>query len=98
MSGDYTRVNFGGMSAGHQDFMLAYRGLQDTLEDLERELESKLSMWEGAAQGEYHRAKAQWNQAAQDMAMVLNSLGGAIATGHENYSGAERTGQSIWSG
>jgi len=95
---DFTMVNFGGMAAGHQDFVLAYRGLQETLEDLERTLESRLSQWEGAARGEYQNAKAQWQQAAQEMAMVLNSLGGAIATGQENYSGAERSGMSIWNG
>jgi WXG100 family type VII secretion target len=91
-------VDFGGMAAGQQDFVLAYRGLQETLEDLERKLESRLAQWEGSARGEYQNAKAQWNQAAQEMAVVLNSLGGVIGTGHENYSGAERSGMSIWNG
>jgi 6 kDa early secretory antigenic target len=98
VSGDYTRANFGGIETGQSDFMLAFKGLQDTLDDLEKDLESKLAQWEGDARGEYQRAKAQWNQAAQDMAMVLNSLGGVIGEAHQNYSGAERAGQSIWSG
>lgn len=95
---DYTRANFGGLQTGQQDFLLAWRGLQDTLQDLEKDLEGSLSRWEGAAQGEYHRAKAQWNQAAQDMANVLNNLGGVIGTANENYSGAERSNASIWNG
>ena len=51
---------------------------------------------EGAAQGAYLVAKQQWEQAAQHMAQVLNSLVGVIGDAHQNYSGAERANSSIW--
>jgi WXG100 family type VII secretion target len=90
-------MNFGGVQAAQSDFMLAYRGLQSTLEDLEKDLNASLSRWEGAAQGEYHVAKAKWNAAAAHMAQVLNSLGNVIGDAHSNTSGAERANASIWS-
>jgi WXG100 family type VII secretion target len=86
------------MSTGQQDFVAAHSALQNTLDDLERDLESKLAQWDGAARQEYQRAKAQWRAAANDMAMVLQNLGGVIGTGHENFTGAERSGVSIWNG
>jgi early secretory antigenic target protein ESAT-6 len=98
VSGDFTRVNFGGMDAGQQNFVQAYTALQSTLDDLERDLEAKLSEWDGVARQEYTRAKAQWRSAANDMALVLQNLGGAIGTGSENYGGAEKSGAQIWSG
>lgn len=97
-SGEFTRVDFGGMSQGQADFMATHSALQNTLDDLERDLETKLSQWDGAARQEYQRAKQQWRAAAADMANVLQNLGGVIGTGNENFTGAERTGQSIWSG
>ena len=96
MSTDYTRANFGQISTSHADFMLAWRALQDTLSDLEKDLQSSLSRWEGGAQAEYHRAKAQWDAAAAHMAQVLGNLGTVIGDAHTNYTGAERKNMGIW--
>jgi early secretory antigenic target protein ESAT-6 len=95
---DYTRANFGQISTSQADFMLAWRALQDTLTDLEKDLESSLAQWEGNARTEYHRAKAQWDQAAAHMASVLNNLGAVIGDAHSNYTGAERANSGIWAG
>ena len=93
---DYTRANFGQLQTSQADFLQVWQKLENTLNELESDLQSSLSQWEGAAQGAYLVAKQQWEQAAQHMAQVLNSLGGVIGDAHQNYSGAERTNQGIW--
>jgi early secretory antigenic target protein ESAT-6 len=98
VSTDYTRANFGQISTSQADFMLAWRALQDTLTDLEKDLESSLAQWDGAARGEYTRAKGQWDAAAAHMAQVLGNLGTVIGDAHSNYSGAERKNAGIWGG
>jgi len=96
--GETTRVVFGGMQSGQQNFVAAHKAVQSTLDDLEADLQTRLSQWEGAAQQEYLRAKAEWRAAADHMAMVIANLGNVIGSGHENYSGAERSGVQTWSG
>jgi WXG100 family type VII secretion target len=86
------------MQSGQENFMAAYKALQSTLDDLEHDLEAKLAEWDGAARQEYQRAKAEWRAAANHMATVVSNLGGAIGDGHQNYSGAERSGVQTWSG
>jgi len=86
------------MQSGQQNFVAAHKALQSTLDDLEHDLQAKLSMWEGAAQQEYLRAKAEWRSAADHMALVIANLGNVIGTGHENYGNAERSGVNTWSG
>ncbi len=93
---DYTRANFGALSMGQQDFLAVYNALKGTLDDLDGKLKGSLSQWEGSAQTAYHTAKAQWDQAAQHMAMVMNKLGGVIGTAHENYSGVEKANSQMW--
>lgn len=93
---EYTMANFGALSTGQQDFLLVYNSLRSTLDDLDGQLKSSLSQWEGSAQAEYHVAKAQWDAAAQHMAMVMNKLGGVIGTAHENYTAVERANAQMW--
>ena len=73
-----------------------YNALKGTLDELDCKLKGSLSQWEGSAQAAYHTAKAQWDAAAQHMAMVMNKLGGVIGTAHENYSGVEKANASMW--
>jgi len=86
------------MQSGQQNFVQAHKALESTLSDLEHDLQAKLAEWDGDAQQEYLRAKAEWRAAADHMALVIANLGSVIGTGHENYSGAERSGVQTWSG
>jgi WXG100 family type VII secretion target len=86
------------MQSGQQNFVAAHKALQSTLDELEGDLQAKLSEWEGAAQQEYLRAKAEWRAAADHMALVISNLGNVLGTGHDNYKGAEQSGVQTWSG
>jgi early secretory antigenic target protein ESAT-6 len=96
MSGDYTRVNFGGMSTGEADFSLAARTLLTELDDLESKLKAKLAQWDGDAQHAYTGFQQQWHAAAMDMQNVVTQLGAAIGTANANYQAAERANTGIW--
>lgn len=93
---DYTRANFSQLQQSQADFGLALRALEDTLGDLETDLQSSLAEWDGDAQGAYRVAKAQWDGAAKHMATVLQALGVVIGDAHQNYSAAERANSGIW--
>jgi WXG100 family type VII secretion target len=94
----YTKANFAALQQAQADFTLAYRALTDELDDLEKNLESKLSSWEGQAVEAYWVHKREWDKAAAHIGTVLNQLGIVIGDAHTNYSGAERANSGIWSG
>jgi early secretory antigenic target protein ESAT-6 len=94
--GDYTAVNFGAMAQGEADFASTYQSLNSTLQTLESQLQSSLNQWTGAAQTAYYAEKAKWDAAAQDMAMVVQSLGKAVGTANQNYEVTEKTNSAMW--
>jgi early secretory antigenic target protein ESAT-6 len=99
MSGDdYTRANFGALTAGEANFSLAARALRDELSDLEGKLNASLAQWEGDARTFYTQAKAKWDQAAADMQNVVQQLGVAIGDSHGNYQAAEKANTGLWGG
>lgn len=93
----YTRANFGALSSGAENFAIAQGTLRKELDELESSLQNKLSSWDGDAQKSYWECKKQWDAAAADMANVIQKLGLAIGTAHDNYTEAEKYGVSIWS-
>lgn len=95
---DFTAADFGGMAQGEQEFMAIFNTLTNTLTDLQHKLESSLSQWTGGAQAAYHQAKAQWDQAAQHMALVLNQLGVTIGQANQTYQDTERQLSGLWEG
>jgi ESAT-6 family protein len=95
--GEYTFAQFGGMASAEQDFLAIFSAVTSTLDELQRQLQSSLSLWTGDAQAAYHTAKAQWDAAAAHMASVLNQLGVVIGTANTNYQATERDLSGLWS-
>jgi WXG100 family type VII secretion target len=93
---EYTEAHFGKLSVGQQDFIAVHNAVQQTLDDLDGKLKSSLAQWTGDAQAQYHRAKTQWQQAANDMTTVMNRLAGVIGTAHENYTSVEKANAQMW--
>ena len=56
-----------------------------------------LNSWSGAAQEAYNNCKKQWDDAADQLAIVLSNIGGAVTQAHENYTGAEQAALNNWS-
>lgn len=96
MVSDYTRANFSQLQQSQADFGLSLRALEDTLSDLEKDLQSHLAQWDGDARSAYYVAKQQWESAAAHMAVVLGQLGVVIGEAHQSYSAAERANSGIW--
>jgi WXG100 family type VII secretion target len=93
---DYVLANFGSLGEGEASFAQAYNGLTSTVSDLQGQLQSHLSNWEGSAQAAYHEAQTIWNQAIADMGQVISAMSSVIATANENYQNAERTNSGMF--
>lgn len=93
---DYTAWNGSSMTQAEADLRLAYRGIKDELEDLEREVEKHLQQWTGTARESYTSAKSDWHTATDELNHILGTLGVAVRDIHDNYSQAERDNQTIF--
>lgn len=90
------QVNFDALSTGHGDVMGVYKALTDTLDQLEKDLNPMVSTWSGGAREAYYQKKQQWDQAAAGLAQILNQIGSAVASSHDNYQAAEKHNTGLW--
>jgi early secretory antigenic target protein ESAT-6 len=93
---DYVHVQFDALSGGQAGIKTTLGQLNSTLADLESGLQPMLSQWSGAAQAAYSQAKKQWDDAAADLAEVLDAIGRSVGNAHDNYVAAEQAAQSAW--
>jgi 6 kDa early secretory antigenic target len=96
MAGDFVLANFGTLADGESQFMAAYNGLTSTINDLDGQLRSSLTDWEGSAQQAYYQAKAIWDKAIADMGLVIQGLSQVVGTANANYQEAEQTNSSMF--
>jgi early secretory antigenic target protein ESAT-6 len=89
-------IRFETLQQAQDDLGAAFAAIRATIENLETELEAKLSQWTGPAQTSYWQVKQQWKTATDDMAAVLNQAHVHIGTAAEMYQAVENQNASIW--
>lgn len=89
-------VRFDSLQGGEQGIRNTYSRLVATLEGLESDLQPMISTWSGEARDQYMQCKKQWDDAAQALSQVLNSVAQAVGQAHQNYQGAESSALSNW--
>jgi 6 kDa early secretory antigenic target len=97
VSDEYTAADFATLSSSAENFAIVAGAVNKELDELEGSLQSKLSSWDGEARDAYWQFKAQWEAAAADMQKVIQRLGLAIGSAHENYVAAEKYGVNLFS-
>ncbi|ALG12017.1 WXG100 family type VII secretion target [Kibdelosporangium phytohabitans] len=79
------------------DEMHAINGrVKTALADMERQVETTLADWTGAAREAYYAAKAEWNQQAQQMPVYLEAGRQTLLSISDNYGTTEQRAQQIW--
>jgi WXG100 family type VII secretion target len=93
---DFTRWDPAALDQLQANLRLAYRGVEDETNDLEKALEAKLAEWDGDAKQAYWDAKAQWEKAIGELNDVLSQLGAAVENIKGNYTATERSNTGIF--
>ena len=93
---DFTRWDPASLDTLQANLRLAYRGVQDETDDLEKTLEGKLADWDGDARAAYTDAKAQWDKACRELNDVLGQLGAAVENIKQNYTDTERSNTTVF--
>lgn len=89
-------VNLGALQGGQAGIGQTFNRLQATLEELERALQPMIETWSGSAQDAYLTCKKEWDEAAQSLAVVLQSVSRAVGNAHENYTATHNATMQIW--
>ncbi|GAB2853801.1 hypothetical protein GCM10027176_65580 [Actinoallomurus bryophytorum] len=93
----YTQVHFGSMAEAEEDFKQAYRALREELDSLDPELRRDLAPWVGKANSAYEVEHTNWTNAADDMALTIQSFGSTLTQIHGTYQDAENAATRLWS-
>jgi WXG100 family type VII secretion target len=89
-------VQFESLLQGQAGVAQTYSRLTSTLEELESNLAPMIGTWTGSAQESYLQCKKAWDEAAANLATVLNNIGQAVGQAHENYRAAENAAKGNW--
>jgi WXG100 family type VII secretion target len=70
--------------------------IRQGLDSLQATVESSLAEWTGAAREQYTVAKANWNAAAQQMTVHLETARATLLNISDNYGTTEQRARQIW--
>ena len=87
---------FDSLLQGQVDIAQTYSRITRTLEELEMRLNPLIETWPGQAQEVYLQCKKRWDEAAANLATVLNSIGQAIGQAQDSDRAAENASRGNW--
>ena len=83
-------LSFSALQAGEAAINGNLTKLRARLDQLEGDLQPLVATWSGDAQAAYLIQKKQWEQAAQDLAVMLQSIVIALGNTNTDYTSAQR--------
>lgn len=90
------KVGFAALATAQEDIRATTKRMNDRLVELEDGLRPVAASWQGEAALFYREKQREWNDAAADIAAVLDQIGRAVGTANENYQQVEARNRSLW--
>jgi len=90
------KVDFAALQTASADIKSGANQIQSQLNDMDSQLQPLRSDWTGSASEAYVQAKQQWTTAITDMQQLLDSIGQAVNSSHDDYSSTEKSNTSRW--
>ena len=91
-------VNHGSLSAAAEGLKNTAKRIEADLDQLEGDLGPLKSDWTGSAKAAYDQARQQWNQAMNEMFVLLASVGSGVEQSNQEYRAADSRGASRFGG
>jgi ESAT-6 family protein len=87
---------FDSLLQGQVGIAQTYSRLTSALEELENRLNPLIAMWPWPARQAYVQSKKQWDEAAANLATVLNSIGHTVGQTQDGDRAAETCANGDW--
>ncbi|HLH67538.1 MAG TPA: WXG100 family type VII secretion target [Candidatus Dormibacteraeota bacterium] len=91
-------VNFNAMLQAADDVRTCHNALVQDKEGLDQFLSTLRSTWEGGAALSWNQVQTNWNQACDEVNMILLHLYNALEVALGNYQVTERQLEQLWGG
>jgi ESAT-6 family protein len=89
-------VQFAAIAEASQNVNRTYNNLDQKLNDLRQMLAPITQTWTGKAAENYQEKQRAWDQAQQDLGMVLQSIAKVLEAAHDSYNQTEQANASSW--
>ncbi|AEF42486.1 WXG100 family type VII secretion target [Hoyosella subflava] len=92
------KYNFGQIETLRSDIAVSTAQMNANLADLKAFLAPLVADWTGSAAEAYQAQQRRWDEAAQGLNQVLESIGRAVGSGNDQMAAAERAAMNQWAG
>ncbi|KRA29894.1 MULTISPECIES: WXG100 family type VII secretion target [unclassified Nocardioides] len=92
MSLDGLRVNHGELEAAAQNMYATVQKLDESLNNLEKDIANDVATWSGQQQEAYRVSKAAWDWAMQEMKDLLDESHKTVYSSNAEYMAADKRG------
>lgn len=93
MSGlDGLRVNHGALDAAAENMYRTVKKIDESLDNLENDIASKVATWSGDQQEAYRVSKAAWDWAMKEMRDLLDQSKQTVYNSNDEYMAADKRG------
>lgn len=92
MSLDGLRVNHGELEAAAQNMYATVQKLDESLNNLEKDIANDVAAWSGQQQEAYRVSKASWDWAMQEMKDLLDESHKTVYSSNAEYMAADKRG------
>jgi early secretory antigenic target protein ESAT-6 len=89
-------VQFAAIAEASQNVNRTYNNLDQKLNDLRQMLAPITAEWTGKAAENYQEKQRAWDQAQNDLGMVLQSIGKVLEAAHDSYNQTEQANANAW--
>ncbi|MFC7505889.1 WXG100 family type VII secretion target [Nocardioides sp. CPCC 206347] len=92
MSLDGLRVNHGELDTAAQNMYTTVQRMDESLNNLEKDIANDVATWSGNQQEAYRTAKAAWDWAMQEMRDLLDESHKTVYQSNAEYMAADKRG------
>ncbi|HEV3174035.1 MAG TPA: WXG100 family type VII secretion target [Actinocrinis sp.] len=89
-------VQFAAIAEASQNVNRTYTNLDQKLNDLRQMLAPIAAEWTGKAAENYQEKQRAWDQAQQDLGMVLQQIAKVLEAAHDSYNQTEQANANSW--
>ncbi len=93
---DTIRYSFGAIAAGSEDIRATSANIQSLLGDLRSRIQPMTATWEGDSAVAYEAAQREWDEAAADLNMILETIARTVSESNDRMSDINRQAAASW--
>lgn len=87
---------FGGISGAASDIRTTSGSISGLLGDLKKRIQPMVSTWEGDSSEAYQNAQREWDNAAEELNVILTTIADTVSAGSDRMADINRRAAASW--